>query len=121
MAASIVIYRRQDAKVKRLGKNQLAETVKRVNRKTRVKRDNVVSFFLEGGFNNLPVTPQSVIDSPYRREDEAKGWEIPAEDLGRIGEATPSAAESIRLWVKQNLGDYVNPDAVSVVYIEGEE
>lgn len=117
---TITIYRRQSVKVKRMGKVQLATALIAIGKRARVNRDALVEFFLCGEFNRLPVTPQSVIDSPVAREN-AQGWVLPVDCLGRKGEATASVAESVRLWIKQNLAAYgVDPDSVSVVYQAGE-
>jgi hypothetical protein len=104
-------------------KAQLASALKDIHRKVRVNRDTLTKFMLDGSFNKLPVYPQSTIDSPYKRWKEGvKGYEISADDLGRVGEPSQSVANSIRLWVKQNLAEYgINPDAISVVYMEDEE
>ena len=116
--ATMVLFKRQSVKAPRMGKNQIADALKTINKRARVKRDTLVTFMLDGSFNKLPVTPQSVIDSPIRRENEGKGWEIPASEFGRVGVATPSSTESVRLWIKQNLESFgIDPDAVSVVFI----
>lgn len=116
----IMIFRRMPGKTPRKGAKGIIDALKRINHTARVKRDEVVHFFLSGEFGKLPITPQSVIDSPIRRE-AAIGFEVPEGCLGRKGIATPEQAESVRLWIKKNLSpEGINPDTVSVVFVRAE-
>jgi len=119
--STIMLYRRKAGKTPHKGTKALEAARKRINKTVRVKRDELVTFMLSGDFGHLPVTPQSVIDSPIRRE-EAIGYELPKECLGRKGVANPSQVESVRLWVKKNLmPEGVNPDTVSIVLVTDNE
>lgn len=116
--AKIKIYKRGEAKV-RLGKRQFADALVDIDRRSRVKRPSLTEFFLTGGFAKLPVVSTVVIDNPIRRYDEKpEGYEVPESDLGRVGEATASSAESVRLWIEKNLGKYGIDRATYSVVLE---
>lgn len=118
--ATIMIYRRTDCEPVKLTPAQVKKAAADIKKKgARVERPSLVKFLLGGLFSKLKVTPQSIIDSPVQRAAQGKGWEVPSDSLGRKGAATASQAESIRLWVKQNLTAYgIDPDSVSVVLEE---
>lgn len=91
-----------------------------VSERCRIQRPSLLEFFLTGEFEKLPAVKRNVIKTPYLRnkalrQGELQGWEIPAEDLGA------GSNESIRLWIKQNLGplgpcgDVIKFDTVSLV------
>lgn len=102
--AQIILYRKADVRVPRMGKRQIATALAAINKTARVKRDPLVEFILGGGWNKLPVTPQHVIDSPHKRRAEGHGWVVPDSCHGRGGVATFSQNESQRIWVPKNIG-----------------
>lgn len=117
--SKLLIVRKSADKAPKLTKAQLAKTLEEVAKKQRVSRDDLVTFLLDGSFNKLPVVKQAEIDRAQANRTQLEGWEIPASNLGRVGEATPSSRESVRLWIKQNLKEMgVNPDDLSVVLVD---
>lgn len=84
----------------------------------RVNRDALVRFIFGGEFAALPETRQSIIDNPVRRREEAVGWIIPESCLGRVGVPSASVAESIRLWIKKNVG--IESETFSIIYVPDE-
>jgi len=117
----IVLFRRKTGKAPKKAPGTIKKILKKIAETARVKRDELVSFLLGGGFKALPVVPQSVIDSPTKRK-VSDGFVIPVGSLGRKGKATPEQAESIRLWVKKNVVPHgIDPDTVSVVFVKGKE
>lgn len=92
-----------------------------VELRCRVQRPHVLDLFLDGEFPKLPAIKSNVIDAPYlritgRRDGTVSGFPIPTEDLGRVGTPSASVAESIRLWIKQNLSEVIPVESVAVVY-----
>ena len=114
----VVIFRTGPAP-KSLAESTLTRRITSINKKARVKRNKVARFMLGTGFADLPLTRQSVIDSPERRRAEAIGWSVPDTDLGRKGIASSSQAESIRRWVIDRLD--LPSESFSVVYEPGGE
>ncbi len=115
----IVIYRTGNAPRKVAAATVEKRLAAIVKAGARVQRPSLVRFLLGGGFQSLPLTRQSIIDSPVRREAEATGWTVPVDSLGRGGEATASQTESLRLWVKKNLG--IEGDCFAAIYVPGDE
>mgnify|MGYP003338799100 CR=1 FL=1 len=74
---------------------------------------------VRGEFAALPETRQSIIDNPVRRRAEAVGWIVPESCLGRVGVPSASVAESIRLWIKKNIG--IDSETFSVIYVPDED
>lgn len=116
----ILVFRKGTNAPKKLKVAEIKAITDEVNITARVNRDPLIRFMFDGSFAKLPLVKQSEIDSDAKRRTiKDKGWEVPSECLGRIGEATPSAAESIRLWVKQRLGEFgVDSDSVSVLVMD---
>lgn len=103
----VVIYRLTERKVKRFTKAQKAQ-VEEALATARVKRDDVVDFFVDGAMDALPVLPDEFHNAPRLRAlkgtAQQYGWIVPASNLGRATTVTQSTVNSLRLWVKQNLG-----------------
>ena len=122
---TIKIYRKESA----LSRPKFTRAdVERFNRKAelgmmRVQRPSLQSFFIPAkagavsDFYKLPALSPGVIKNRGERilDHASAGWEIPLDSLGRGKEVTPSTAQSILLWIKKNLGEFVNPDDVSIV------
>lgn len=103
---------------RKLAEASIAKRIGEVKKKgARVNRDDIIRFFFGGGFASLPLTRQSIIDNPIARA-EAIGWDIPATSLGRKGEASITQTESVRLWIKNNLG--IDGEDFAVIYIPDE-
>lgn len=125
MSATVVIYRKGNNAPK-VDAATIADVRKVIGVKCRVQRPEIMALFLpiRGGakstFYKLPELSPQLIDNSWRRQTDYAdaGWEVPVNSLGRVGEATPSAAQSVLLWIKQNLADVVNPADVSVVLEE---
>lgn len=116
----LMVFRKSAVKAPKLSATKVAAAIAEIGSKVRVERDEFVTFMLGGGFAKLEVVSQSAIDSDMQRPKiMGKGWEVPADSLGRVGVATPSSRESIRLWAKQQLPAYgINPDAVAIILVE---
>jgi len=116
---SIVIYRASDAKAPRSTKAERAEADERLAI-ARVSRDAVADLFISGAFYRLPVIEPAERTTPalraHRGTAAAKGFIVPAEDLGRNHREDQSVANSIRLWITKNLSPYVRPTDLTVVY-----
>jgi hypothetical protein len=115
--ALIMLFRTGKAP-RKLAEANVNKRIGEVKKKgARVKRDDIIRFMFGGGFASLPITRQSIIDNPIARA-EATGWVIPTTSLGRKGEASQSQAESVRLWIKQNLN--IDGEDFAVIYIPDE-
>lgn len=116
---SIVIYRASDAKAPRSNKAERAEADERLAI-ARVRRDSVADLFTSGAFYRMdPLTPAERTTPAlraHRGTAAAKGFVVPAEDLGRTGREDQSVANSLRLWVTKNLAPYVRPSDLTVVF-----
>ena len=82
----------------------------------RVRRPELEAF-LRTDFYGLPALSPKVIDNRGLRllKHADDGWAVPVGSLGRAGRADRAAAQSILLWIKQNMSHVVNPEHVSVV------
>lgn len=106
----------------KLAASKIAKISEELDRRCRVQRPNVVTFLLGGDFGKLPKVSTTVLDSPYQRwkqkqDGKLVGWKVPDSDLGRKqGQPSLSTAESVRLWIKQNLGDHVSAENVAVIF-----
>jgi hypothetical protein len=122
----IAIYRKigNKPKPKKLTKAEQATLNRRLELVCRVQRPELVEFFVSQAFYKLPALPTATIDNKGIRllEHESDCFIVPNGSLGRKGIESigipakeRSTAQSILLWIKQNLGDVVNADEVSVV------
>lgn len=111
----IVIYRVTDKKV-RMTKAAIAAMEDKLC-KSRIDRDGIVELFTTGQFNELKLLPTEYHNAPRLRikhkTSEAFGYVVKPEDLGRTGRADQSVANSIRLWIVQNIG--IDPKAFMIV------
>lgn len=134
----VIIFRRGDnrPKVDREGLDRLA---RRLNGpKVRVRRPGVEALMIperagqRSAFYRLPVVPSAILNNPAALacdgpdgEDVAPGqtWAdlagfvLTGDDLGRAGCADRSSANSVRLWIEQNLAPVVDTADVSVVLL----
>jgi hypothetical protein len=121
----IRIFRKSSATPRpKASKSDLTELARKLEvGAIRVDRPSLVEFFTpeQAGrlseFYRLPaLSPACIANRPHRIIDHADaGWTIPADSLGRKGVVTASTAQSILLWIKQNLAAFVNAEDVSVV------
>jgi hypothetical protein len=118
--AKLLIVRKSATKAPKLTKAKMAEALEKIDTVSRVSRPQLVELMLGGGYNKLPVIPQSEIDKAhYNRKIEMEGWEIPVEEMGRLkGEPNGSTRESVRLWIKQRLGEFGVPEDVTVILVD---
>jgi len=101
------------------------------NPRVRVQRASLLSFLLDRkGFYALPVIPSKVLNNPAALLLDGpdgpmagKGkrwidscWIVPADSLGKSGEADRSQCNSIRLWIEQNVPTVDTAD-VAVLYV----
>lgn len=120
MTTTLVIFRKGNVgKAKSEAKIQedLALWTKR--KLIRVPRPETLAFVLGSGFRKLPVLTSSVLDSPCGPMDafaEGKGWEIPANELGRTGQVSKQTADSIKSQIAKLTG--MNPADFSVCVVE---
>lgn len=113
----IRIYRKTSSASTRKPAKAAAEKVRTlVGLKCRVQRPALLDHFLSGDFHKQPALAPSVVDNRVDRiiEHHAAGWTVPADSLGRAGVVDASTAQSILLWIKQNV-TVVDPSEVSVV------
>ena len=112
----VVIYRKP-GKAPRTTKAAKAECLEALEYIARVRRPSVEELFVSGAFFDLPELSPKCIDNRGHRlmRHRADGFVVPADSLGRKGTADRAAAQSLLLWIKQNLGAYVGADSVSVV------
>jgi hypothetical protein len=120
--AKILIFKNEEIKAPRLGKRQIEAAKETINKKARVKRDDLVEFMLGGGLNKLEkVSPSAIYTRQYQEGVTEKAYVVPASCFGRSGEATFPQAESIRIWIKNNLGPFgIQAETLSVVFEEGD-
>lgn len=115
---SIVIYRSTDAKPVRITKAKAAAIAERLAC-ARIQRPSLADLFLTGAFYSLAPLDSAERTTPALRQHrgtaKAKGYVVPAEELGRTGRADQSVANSIRLWLTKNLGDALRPEDLTVV------
>jgi hypothetical protein len=113
----IRIYRKTAATPSRKPTKAQADQVRKVVAiKCRVQRPGLLDHFLSGAFHKQTAIPAQVIDNRADRiiNHHKDGWTVPADSLGRNGRVDASTAQSILLWVKQNIPT-VDPSEVSVV------
>lgn len=87
---------------------------------SRVKREAITALFCSQAFDALPLVTQADIDSPTKRAELiASGavFIVPVSDLGRVGMATESVTESIRLWIAKNLADVAPAGSYGVLFV----
>lgn len=105
--AMLVIYRTDDKKAKPFSKKRQVE-VEEALATARVQRPDLVEYFSTAAINKLPVLPEQYRNAPRLRalHKTAKkyGWIVPASNCGRAATINQSTANSVRLWLKKNLG-----------------
>ncbi len=125
MAARILVYRKTGSSSRPVVRKADVEQIRRkVSIIARVQREGLLEHFIPAPkvspFHRQPSLLASLIDNPALRrlEHEADGWLVPADSLGRKGEADRSQAQSIVLWLKKHVVDngLANEDEISVVY-----
>lgn len=140
----IIIFRRGDNRPT-ITPTIIGQVLAILTHKVRVQRPSMASkeghgFFLPAkgrkvsDFYRLPVVPSKVLNSPAallldgpdgpmagkgKTWADVAGWEIPADSLGKAGIADRSQANSVRLWIEQNLSLVVDPADVSVIFLKG--
>ena len=116
MTQQVVIYRKA-GKAPRTSKAVKAEAAEALEFLCRVRRPEVEELFIEGGFWSLPELSTKCVDNRGHRlmKHSHDGWVVPASSLGRAGTVSKASAQSLLLWVKQNLGAWVDSDSVSIV------
>lgn len=118
---TIVLYLARAAKAPASSKKAQAEATAVAQRKlatARVNRPSVVAFVMSNGLYNLAPLPREYANAPALRTLDATadryGFVVPSGDLK--GKApTQSLANSLRLWVLQNLAGFVRPEDLTVV------
>jgi len=115
---SIVVYLSHEAKAPRITKAKAAAIAERLAC-ARIQRPDVAELFLSGAFYDLAPLDPAERTTPalraHRGTAKAKGWIIPADQLGRTGRADQSVANSIRLWITKNMAEAVRPADLTVV------
>lgn len=106
----IRIYRKESVYERpKLNKDEVEAIRKRIALFARQERPSLLEHFIPTGkvsdFYRQSELPGSVIDNrPLRiTEHSGDGWTVPSDSLGRKGEASPSQAQSILLWIKQHI------------------
>lgn len=103
----LVIYRTDEKKAKKFTKAKKVE-VEEAMATARVQRPELVEFFVTAAINELPVLPEQYRNAPRLRTlhktADKYGWVVPASNCGRAVEVNQSTANSVRLWIKKNLG-----------------
>jgi hypothetical protein len=73
----------------------------------RVKREDLVSFVLSGGFHKLPAIPAHVVKNPAlrRRDHFAPGdcYILTPADLGRASSSAETVSMAARIWIDRYL------------------
>lgn len=116
MENAIRIYRKASKTATRKPGKAKAESVRNlVALKCRVQRPGLLDHLLSD-FYSQPTMAPSVIDNKVDRilNHHSAGWTVPADSLGRKGSVDASTAQSILLWIKQNVPT-VDASEVSVV------
>lgn len=120
----VVIYRKDVAGPKYNTENydkapnkaQKAEAADHLEYIARVRRPELEAFLTDGFYSLTPIAPKTIDNKGERMmRHRNDGWIVPVGSLGRKGTADRSAAQSVLLWIKQNMGHVVNPDQVSIV------
>jgi len=108
---------RKEGKRPKVTKAMAIEVAEHLEFMVRVRRPELESFIIDGEFWNLPILSGKCIDNKGHRlmRHKTDGWAIPTGSLGRSGTVNRSTAQSVRLWIEQNLGAYVPIDVVSIV------
>ncbi len=111
----------------------------RVQRPSLASKDGVGFFLPAKGkkvsdFYRLPVVPSKVLNNPAalildgpdgpmagkgKTWADVCGFEIPADSLGKAATADRSQANSLRLWISQNLSLVVSEEDVAVILVNG--
>lgn len=140
----VVIFRKGDHRPS-ITPDIIGRVVSILTHRVRVQRPSMASndatgFFLPAKgrkvseFYRLPVVPSKVLnnaaalildgpDGPMASKGKAWvdtcGWVVPTDSLGKSGVADRSQANSIRLWIAQNLADVVAEEDVAVILVNG--
>lgn len=120
-----------EAAVSIIGEGKYPAIVLPQNPRVRVQRASLLKFLLDRkGFYALPVIPSKVLNNPAAMVLDGpdgpmapKGkrwidscWIVPADSLGKSGEADRSQCNSIRLWIEQNVPTVDSAD-VAVLFL----
>lgn len=103
----IVIYRTSDRKPRPLTKAQKLAIEEKLAT-ARIQRPELLDFFMANTLATMEPLPEQYRNAPRLRtlHKTAKkyGWIVPVSCYGRGAAPTQSMVNSIRLWVKQNVG-----------------
>jgi len=132
-AKGIAIVRKEGSK-KSSGKASAKakhELRQRIGIVSRVNRPAILDFFLggtsaaeRGEFFAKTAYAPSVVKNPVNiLLGNVDCFVVPESDLGRKGKATPSQAESIRLWIAKHVVEngLCNADEVAVIFLSEDE
>lgn len=140
----ILIFRKGDNRPS-ITATIIAQVIAILTHKVRVQRPSLASkdgvgFFLPAkgkkvsDFYRLPVVPSRVLNNPAAlildgpdgpMAGKGKTWvdlcgfEVPADSLGKAATADRSQANSLRLWISQNLSAVVAEEDVAVILVNG--
>jgi hypothetical protein len=140
----ILIFRKGDNRPS-ITATIIAQVVAILTHKVRVQRPSLASkdgvgFFLPAkgkkvsDFYRLPIVPSKVLNNPAallldgpdgpmagkgKTWADLCGYEVPADSLGKAATADRSQANSLRLWISQNLPAVVAEEDVAVILVNG--